>query len=171
MKERILSLFLILTFIISLLTSCGDSEIEEKEFVHCEMTLVLDDSFEAEESENFDLIISNGDIAISLIRISFEAGYGQGISDTFTAKGFAAFFLYNSGKDAELSEHGSVPYYVYSEKSENGGEVSYTVTFYRSLNAYFVVTYAVSKEDYESHSDKIFEYSSKVYFNDAPTVD
>ena len=168
MKGRSLSLFLILTSIISLLTSCKD---EAKEFVHCEMTLVLDESFSEEESESFDLLLSNGDIVVSLIRISFEAGYGQGISDTYTAKGFAAFFLNKSGKEATLCEEGSVPYYVYTESTEDGAEISYTVSFYRSFNAYFVVTYAVAKENESELSDEILGYLRSAYFNDAPVID
>ena len=165
MKERLFSLFLILTFIPCFLVSCTG----EKKFTHCEMTLVLDESFSEEESEDFDLLVTNDDIAISLIRISFEAGFNQGISDTYTAKGFAAFFMHKSEKSDTLLMHGDVPYYTYTENTKEH-DVFYTVTFYRSYNAYFVVAYAVPEWKKDELGEKLLDYAAKVYFNDAPEI-
>ena len=163
MKGRLLSLFLILTLLSSLLVSCKESE--TCEFTHCEMTLVLDGSFEEEESDDFDLLISNGDAVVSLIRISFEAGFSQGIIDSHTPKSFAAFFMTESGKSEELFTHGDVPYYTYTE---NG--VFYTVTFYRSHYAYFVITYATTEENKDAFFEKFLLFAENAYFNDAPDI-
>ena len=75
MKGKLLIFFLILTFSFSILVSCSDTE----EFTHCELTLVLDKSFREEESEEYDLLLSNGEAVVSLTRISFEAGFDSGI--------------------------------------------------------------------------------------------
>ena len=166
MKRRYLSLFALIAIVISSLFSCSD---DSGEFTHCELTLVLDESFQAEESEDFDLLISNGETAVSVIRITFEAGFDSGISDTYTAKGFAAFFMNKNGKSDTLLMHEHVPYYTYKE-TVNGSELFYTVTFYRSYNAYFVVTYATRAQNEQLLSDKFLQYAASAYFNDAPTI-
>lgn len=165
MKGKVLILFLILTFSFFALVSCSDT----KEFTHCELTLVLDKSFQEQESEEFDLLLSNGDAVISLTRISFEAGFDSGIPDTLTPKGFAAFFMNKSGKSDELLMRGELPYYTYNE-SVNGSDIFYTVTFYRSYNAYFIVAYATPLQNKNELSEKFLWYAENAYFNDAPEI-
>ena len=166
MKRKILSLFSMLALLFSLV-SCGDPD--PKEFTHCELTLLLDDSFEAEESEDFDLFLSNGAVAVSLIRLSFSAAFDQGILDTYTPKGFAAFFMHKSEKSDDLYMHGEVPYYNYTENI-SGRDIYYTVTFYRSYNAYFIVAYAVDEKNKDELSAQILQYAENAYFNDGPKV-
>ena len=168
MKGRFLSLFLIFALSVCLLASCGDSD-KKAEFTHCELTLVLDKSFEEEPSEDFDMLVSNGDVAVSLLRISFEAGFKQGISDTYTAKGFAAFFMNKSEKSDTLLMRDDVPYYTYTE-SVGEREIFYTVTFYRSFDAYFMVAYAIDEKNKDELSEKILEYAEAAYFNNAPQI-
>lgn len=165
MKRKIVSLFLILTFSLGFLFSCE----EEKTFTHCELTLVLDDSFEREKSADFDLLVSNGEVAVSLIRISFDAALSQGIPDTYSVERFAQFFMIKSEKSDTLLQHGDVPYYSYIE-TVNSRKLFYTVTFYRSYYAYFVVAYATSTENKDKYASDFLEYSSKAYFNDAPMI-
>ena len=165
MKGKLLILFLILTFSFSILVSCSDTE----EFTHCELTLVLDGDFEEEKSEEYDLLLSNGEVVVSLTRISFEAGFDSGIPETLTPKGFAAFFMHKSGKSEELLMHGDLPYYTYTE-SINGNDIFYTVTFYRSFNAYFMVAYATPLQNKNEWSHKFLWYAENAYFNDAPEI-
>ena len=150
---------------ITLIPSCSD----KNEFSHCELTLVLEDGFSEIESSDFDLLLSNGDVAVSVNRISFAAGFNQGISDTYTAKGFAAFFMHQSKKSDELFMYGDVPYYTYTEKGENK-ELFYTVTFYRSKNAYFTVAYATDVQNKDLWSSKFLEFAENAYFNDASEI-
>ena len=168
MKGRFLSLFLILTLLFSLLISCKDSSVSG-EFTHCELTLVLDESFSEEKSEDFDLLLSSEEVAVSLIRISFDAAVDYGIEETYTAKGFAAFFMHKSEKSKELLMHGDVPYYTYTEEI-SGNDIFYTVTFYRSYNAYFVAAYATPEKNKDAYTDKFLEYAENAYFNDAPEI-
>ena len=120
---------------ITLIPSCSD----KNEFSHCELTLVLEDGFSEIESSDFDLLLSNGDVAVSVNRISFAAGFNQGISDTYT------------------------------EKGENK-ELFYTVTFYRSKNAYFTVAYATDVQNKDLWSSKFLEFAENAYFNDASEI-
>ena len=164
MKKRVFFLFLIFAFTLSSFVSCS----REKEFTHCELTLVLNGGFDEEASEEYDLLLTDGDVMVSVMRISLEAAFETGISDTYTAKGFAAFFMNRSEKSEELLMYGDVPYYCYTEKYE-GSEFFHTVTFYRSYQAYFIVGYSVMG-DGASHLDRFLEYADAAYFNDAPVI-
>ena len=62
MKRRIFFLFLIFAFLLCSLVSCT----REKEFTHCELTLVLDSSFEEKKSEEYDLLLTDGEIAVKV---------------------------------------------------------------------------------------------------------
>ena len=165
MKGRVLILFLILTLIAQSLISCESA----KEFTYCEMVLTLDKSFEEEEDESFDFIVSNGEVAVSVVRISLDAALDMGISNTYTPKGFAAFFMHKSGKSDELLMRGTIPYYTYTQEGE-GREIFYTVTFYRSMHAYFAVAYATDVENKEEAAERFLEYADAVYFTDAPDI-
>ena len=165
MKGRILILFLILTLCFQMLVSCSD----EKEFTYCELVLTLDDSFEEENDENSNFTLSNGEIVVDVIRISLDASLDVGISPTYTPRGFAAFFMNKSGKSDELLMRGDIPYYTYVEET-NGRELFYTVTFYRSMHAYFAVAYATAAENREAYAERFLEYADSVYFNDAPEI-
>lgn len=168
MKGRFLSLFLILTLLTAFMSSCKDTT-PKGEFTHCELTLVLDETFSEEETEDFDILLRSGEIAVSLIRISFDAAVKEGIGETYTAKGFAAFFMHKSEKSTELLMHGDVPYYNYTE-TVSGADVFYTVTFYRSLSAYFIVAYATPDKNKDLYKDKFLIYADNAYFNDAPEI-
>ena len=143
MIKRTVSLFLMLITVATLLVSCSD----ERDFTHCEITLTLPKDFKERESENFDLLISNGEATVGVSRITFIAGFNQGIPETYTAKQFASFFMYHSGKSKELYNYGGVPYYSYTE--ESGAKTLYCLaTFYRTRYAYIYVLYSTdaSKE-------------------------
>ena len=166
MKRRIVSIFSIILLTALLFCSCKDSG---GVFTHAELTLVLDGSFEEKESEDFDLLLSNGTVAVSVTRLSFVAAFNQGISDTYTAKGFGAFFMHQSGKSDEIFVEGDVPYYTYTEKTEKN-ELFYTVTFYRSKNAYFIVSYVTPAENGEEYLQAFLNFAKAAYFNDSTGV-
>ena len=164
MKKRVVSLFLLLFLGFSLI-GCGDSGV----FTHCELSIPLDESFREKESDSFDLLISDGQVAVGVTRLSFIAALNQGISDTYTAKGFAAFFMHESGKSDKLDVYEDVPYYTYTEQGENT-EMFYTAAFYRSMNAYFIVIFGCPADLSDERAEDMLKYAAGAYFNDAPVI-
>ena len=165
MKRRIFFLFLIFAFTFSSLVSCT----REKEFTHCELTMALDNSFTEEESDEYDLLLTDGEVIISVTRISFVAALESGIYDTYTAEEFARFFMYQSKKSDSLFLQQEIPYYTYTEDYK-GSEFFHMLTFYRSYSAYFIVGYSVMGEGSDGYIDKFLEYADSAYFNDAPSI-
>ena len=156
---------MIFAFSLGSLVSCS----REKEFSHCELTLVLDDSFEEKESEEYDLLLTDGEVVISITRISFVVSPSMGFPETDTSKGFAANYMHRTEGSDELLTYGDVPYYTYTEEYE-GAQFFHTYTFYRSYQAYFVVAYSVRGENGEASLDRFLEYADAAYFNDAPVI-
>lgn len=165
MKRRIYFLFLIFAFLLCSLISCT----QEKEFSHCELTLVLDSSFEEKTSEDYDLLITDGEVVITVTRITFVISPSMGFPETDTAKGFAANYMHRTEGSDELLTYGDVPYYTYTEEYQ-GNEFFHTLTFYRSYQAYFIVGYSVIANDGEKYLDSFLEYADAAYFNDAPDI-
>ena len=161
MIGRFLTLLILMGILLGSV-SCGSSPVT---YSHCELSVTVDPDYEKRESEDFDLLISNGETAIGVFRISFLAALDQGISDTYTAKGFAAYCMNKTGKSDTLLMRGDVPYYTYVEH-RTSGDVYYTVSYFRSMHAYFEVAFASA----ESDCDEIFDIIDGIYFNDAPEI-
>lgn len=160
MIKRVISFFLVLLTVAAALVSCSD----ECAFTHCEITLTLPKDFGERESENFDLLLSNGEATVGISRITFIAGFNQGIPETYTAKQFASFFMYKSGKDAEIYSYGDVPYYSYTEDS--GSKTLYCLaTFYRTRYAYIYVLYSTDESKESEWREKFLSYATSASFD------
>ena len=133
-----------------------------KSFNHCELYLNLPGDFEVTEgSESFDLVLSNGTASVAVARISFIAGYNQGIPDTLTAKAFADFFMIQSGIESTVHVRETIPYYSYKQST---GNVEYycLASFYRTMYAYFIVLYSVKADLEEEWRESFMSYMMDV---------
>ena len=160
MIKRVLSLILALMTVTALLVSCSDYS----SFTHCEITFTLPNDFEVRESENFDLLISNGEATVAVSRVTFSAGFNQGIPETYTAKQFASFFMYNTKTEAEIYTFDGVPYYSYID--ESGTRALFCLaTFYRTRYAYIYVLYSTDASKENEWREKFLSYATSVSFD------
>lgn len=123
-----LALFLLIPLSLSLF-SCGSED-----FSHCELHLPLTESYKRTESEGFDAVFTDGVYTVGILRISFDAGFNQGIPETMNAREFALLWQRNSGEDFPVHKDFLTPYYSYFKDG-----YFYTRGFYRSKYAYFTV--------------------------------
>ena len=137
----------------------------EKSFRHCEIVITLPSDFEDKgESQNFDMLLSNGVASVGIARITFVAGINMGIPETYSAKEFARYFMYSTEVDAEVYFYGDMPYYSYYDES-TGDKMFCLATFYRTLYAYVYVVYAV-EESFESEwREKFLDIGKNVVFD------
>lgn len=142
MMRRALYLFLCLLLCLSLVC-CGE------DFTHCEMTLPLGEDFYRVDTEDFDAAFTNGEVTVGMLRISFIAGYNQGIPETMTAAELARFWQKQTGREGHVYTDRLTPYYTYLD-----GGYFYMSGFYRTQNAYFIVLLACSSQnDTEWHTE------------------
>lgn len=126
MKRLFLSLISLFLFLS--LVSCTAS------YGHCELILALDNEYQEVKSSGFDKCYTNGIYAVGIVRISFEAGFNQGIAETMSASEFAEFWKTKTERDATVETDAVTPYYTYEADG-----YFYLSGFYRSPLAYFVV--------------------------------
>ena len=133
--KKISTVFLLIISTL-LLASCGE------DFSHCELALPLSSDYRrADGGEGFDAVFTNGEAVVGMIRISFAAGFNQGIQETMSSYEFARFWKNKIGRDTEVMTDIKTPYYTYRE---NG--YFYLCAFYRTPDAYFVVIFSCASE-------------------------
>ena len=150
--RKLLSTFLVVLCAISFI-SC-DEPIPS----HAEIRIPLENYSEI-EAEGFDKAYSAAGSVVAVLRISFEAGFNQGIPETFSPRKFAEFYLKESGRDCEIFEVGYIPYYEYVETG-----VYHLASFYRSKYAYFLVLFGAEESAAEDLRDDFISIAESIYF-------
>ena len=165
-KRRLLSLVaLLLAFS---LTACGT---KGPTHYYCELVIPLSEDYVQSDSEEFDVVYTNGECALGILRISFQAAIAEGITDTLSAKSFGLYYAnLMCGRDVEMQKHSGVDYCSYYD-GEGALEHYYLEAFYRSDNAYFVLLFATLKGNEDAYKDKILDIMSGVYFTDKPIIE
>ena len=110
-------------------------------YTYCEISLPLGAEYEDIDYEGFDASFSNGEAVACILRISFEAGFKQGIPETMNSRQFANFWRNRVGRNEEIYLDRATPYYTYNQEG-----YFYVNGFYRSQYAYFVVLFACPEE-------------------------
>ena len=150
---------LILLIAVSLaLASC-----DEDFYGHAELRISLSEDFREFEAESFDAAYTNGRALVGILRVSFEAGFNEGIPDMLTPEQFARFYKTATGREAQINTHENTPYYEYTELQE-GVKNSYLASFYRSRYAYFAVIFATPERFYEEQKPQFLSYTETVIF-------
>jgi hypothetical protein len=123
----------------------------------------IGDGYSSVETDNYDLLYTNGRYMIAVTRISFVAGMmGEGIPETLSEVEFAEFYLEKCSREAAVIED-EVTYVEYYDESADG-ELYYLEAFYRSPYAYFVILF-VSSASLDAESGPVFlELAKNVYF-------
>ena len=153
-----------LFFLLCIVIICSSlSCTEEPDFSHAEMTLPLPDSFERIDKENYDAAFTDGEVVITVLRLSFSAAFNDGIPETMNSNEFAHFWINKSGKNYEIKLHGGVDYAEYTE-DVNGEEYYYVSAFYRTQYAYFVVVFATHGSLADARRNDILSYMGSIYF-------
>lgn len=180
--KRIISLFLAAILLLSLF-GCSDV----REFRHCEMILRLPRDFSlVEEGEPFvisdgsgkeisfttsneksvDMALCDGNCAVTLVRISTEAAAAAGIFPALSQLEFAKFYIERILKlDALCQLISDIPYCTY-EKRSNGTDFSFLLSFFRTPNAYFVLSFITTADRFDAMMPTLTEYVVEVKFGE-----
>ena len=153
MLKKILCAVLLIATVITV-TACE----KPKSFTYADITLTFDKDFREEKSDDYDMLLTNGEVTAALTRLSFVDALNQNISAAMREEEFAKYLLLKSGKDMEVLRRGDYAYYTYREKTSSG-ELYCMATFYRTAYAYVVVLYATSVTLETKYSEKFFEYA------------
>ena len=165
-KRRLISLVALL--LVFSLTACGGGG---PTHYYCELVIPLSDDFVESDSEQFDVIYTNGECAVGILRISFQAAIAEGITDTLSARAFGLYYAnVMCERDVEMQKHNKVDYCTYYD-GEGALEHYYLEAFFRSDSAYFVVLFATLGEKASLYENDFLTFISGVYFLDKPIVE
>ena len=153
MLKRLFCSILLIATVFSC-ASCGS----DKSFTYADLTLTFDKDFREQTSEDYDLLVTNGEATAALSRLSFIDALQQDVSITMSAGEFAEYMLLKTGKSASVFSRGDYAYYTYRESAKEG-ELYCMATFYRTAYAYVVVLYATAAVHESDYREKFFSYA------------
>ena len=160
--KKALSFILLICFL-SCLFSCQE---KMKNVSYCEFGLSLPSYLEVYDSGgSFDLALKSEDLVVGIVRLSFEAAIDDGIPSTLSPLKFASLYrdlIEREDISTEPVQVGDVVYFTYTS-DENGSELVYMPTFFKSFYAYFVVMFIGVSTDVESHVERCLEYGRTAY--------
>ena len=161
MIKRFTAVFALIVLCLGCVVSCSD----EATFKHCEIVITLSSDFEETgKSENFDMLLSNGEASVGIARIPFLAGVNMGIAETYSAKQFAEYFMYKTDVDAQVYFYGDMPYYSYYSDGADGSYFC-IAAFYRTQYAYAYIVFAVDKSLESAWREKFLSIGASVEFD------
>lgn len=160
-NKRLLTLLVLLSLMFSLL-SCS----KERRIEYCELGIILTKDFEPYDASGaFHAAYSDGSVIVGITRYSFVSCEEYGFLPTLTPKGFASVYLemLDRGVDENLTMHGDIPYFSYTNTDSSGNKYFYMPTFYRTPYAYFVITFITPEINKEEGRVEFLKYIETVY--------
>lgn len=163
MRERIISLVIILALAMSLVSCYGEPE----GFGHAELKLNLPRSFDDFDTGGaYDVAYSREGMVVGILRLSFEMCAAEGILTTMSPRVFAEFYRNRAGNLAgDIEVEGDIPYFTYKLLGDDNLSYTYMPTFYVSHYAYFVVTFITKTDEFEAERVNISDYLTEVSFD------
>ena len=165
MKRKVFVPLLLIVSIVFSFASCK----KETRVEYCELGIVLDEGFEAYDTDGaFHVAYSDGKTIVGISRFSFVDCEEYGLLTTFTPRKFADVYLEMLDRtvDEGVKVHGDVPYFTYTDTGSNAEVYFYMPTFYRTPYAYFIITFITPKAREAEGRVEFLEYTSTVYILD-----
>lgn len=136
---------------------------------YCELGIILTKDFETYDSGGvYNASYSDGKTIVGIARYSFVDCEEYGLLTTFTPLKLANVYLEMMDRtvDEAVQKQGDVPYFTYTETTEDGSQYFYMPTFYRTPYAYFVITFITPKMREAEGRVEFLNYIKTVYFID-----
>lgn len=127
------------------------------------ITMTLTGEFEQLDFEEYTVCYGSSDVAVFVIRDDFELMPG---GSALSLNQYAHLVMNSTGVSSEVKTSGDLTYFGYEGSDDGSGEVFYYYTFaYKSSNAYWVVQYAMDKNQAEDYREQVFAWAESVKFN------
>lgn len=161
MVKKIISVLLLLTLLCSVF-SCKEEELKIRVG---ELVLTFPEGFsEKTPPKSSNKLLSNGEMTVTVTRVSFYDAEAQGIPSAYGAEDFAQYMLNESGREGDVYFYGDMPYYSYYYTDESGAELFCMATFYKTPYAFFTVLFATYRQKEHSARELIFDISDTAVF-------
>ncbi len=157
--KKIIAFLLILTMLFAF-SSCERRGVE-----FCELGIGLTSEFKPYDASGaFNVAYSDGNLIVGITRYSFVDCIEQGLLTTHSPERLAEIYLERLGVEPfeGIISHGDVPYFIY-EMERDGEAYDYTLTFFRTQFAYFVITFITPADRHHRERVRVFNFMDSVY--------
>ncbi|MBQ7335724.1 MAG: hypothetical protein IJW92_04570 [Clostridia bacterium] len=147
---------------------CGCSLFEEKAevFTSGNMSITLTNRFSESDQEGCEAIYSSleGKVVV-VIKETFDDLRDLGCDESSTASDYARLVIdVHEMSDTAVKEKDGVTYYTY-ESDVDGVSYSYLATVHKSGDAFWLIQFASTTENYAKFEETFFTYAKSVQFS------
>jgi len=162
MKKIIKNITLIVLAVIMLaFVGCSSSAPKAKTFSAAGMSIELTDSFHEKELVSATAYYESKDVIVLAIKEEFTLMYGLA---NYTLADYAQLVINNNRLPAVTVETAENYVHFRYDKEVSGKDFSYWATCFKSDDAFWLIQFAVEKENNEAYAQHIFTWASSIEF-------
>jgi hypothetical protein len=137
---------------------CGCSEkVSEKSFEGSGFTITLTDAFTEMQYAPYTVCYASSNASVFVLKEDFES-----VGDSeMTVQEYADAAIKTNELDCEVISEDGVTYFVF-ESNLSDGSYTYLAAAYKGSDAYWLVQFACSTEQYESMKPELLKYAQSV---------
>lgn len=137
--------------------------VEPKDFSYDKMSITLTEEFEKTDMEGFTVAYGSKDVAVFAIKESFSL---QEDAESLTLKEYANIVIEKNNRDATVKEKDGLTCFEFDYLNPETKEAyRYFAYVYKSEDAFWLVQFAVLKENSDTYEEKIGEWAKSVEFS------
>ena len=137
--------------------------VEPKDFSYDKMSITLTEEFEKTDMEGFTVAYGSKDVAVFAIKESFSLREDVG---SLTLKEYANIVIEKNNRDATVKEKDGLTCFEFDYLNPETKEAyRYFAYVYKSEDAFWLVQFAVLKENSDIYEEKIGEWAKSVEFS------
>ncbi len=137
--------------------------IEPKTFSYDKMSITLTEEFEKTDMEGFTVAYGSKDVAVFAIKEPFSL---QEDAESLTLKEYANIVIEKNNRDATVKEKDGLTCFEFDYLNPETKEAYlYFAYVYKSEDAFWLVQFAVLKENSDTYEEKIGEWAKSVEFS------
>lgn len=137
--------------------------VEPKTFSSDKMSITLTEEFEKNDMEGFTVAYGSKDVAVFAIKESFSL---QEDAESLTLKEYANLVIEKNNRDATVKEKDGLTCFEFDYLNPETKETyRYFAYVYKSEDAFWLVQFAVLKENSDTYEEKIGEWAKSVEFS------
>lgn len=155
MKKRIAAVALALLIAVGI---CGCSgKVKEQAFEDSGLTITLTDAFSKVQYDPYTVCYASQGSSVFALKEDFEA-VGD---ESLTLEEYANAAIKANSLDCEVTTENGVTYFVFNA-SLTEGDYTYLAAVYKGTDAYWLVQFACSTEQYEEMKPELLKYAQSV---------
>lgn len=157
-SSKIISVFIILSVIISIFAGCTAAE---KTFSKDGLSITLTEDFIEQEIEPFTATYATSKYFVSTLKEDFSVFEQAEISTDISENEYAKIVMENNKIEGEPKETDGIITFSY-ENDDSGEAFSYLTTVKKGTNAFWVIQLACKSDIYEENKEQLLTWAKTI---------